>query len=212
MRSFANLNTAVNCVFIDKTLSEFLVQPESRDIFKISLLEHYFPNAIDTNFNADLPDANMLHESSEVYRRKILNLKQQLDDNLFQEEIFIRSGVFKREIPKIYNYTCAVSGMRLDATSNISMIDACHIVPFAESYDDTITNGIALNPTIHRAFDRGLLSISDDYRVVVHAHFTENQQSPYNLRQFHGQEIVLPQDQSLHPSLENLKHHRERFL
>jgi len=28
-------------------------------------------------------------------------------------------------------------------------------------------NGLALCPNLHRAFDRGLIAISDDYRVVV---------------------------------------------
>jgi putative restriction endonuclease len=55
----------------------------------------------------------------------------------------------------------------VDATINVTMVDACHIVPFSISYDDTITNGLALCPNLHRAFDRGLIAISDDYRVVV---------------------------------------------
>jgi len=76
---------------------------------------------------------------------------------LFKEEVFIRSGIFKREIPKLYNNTCAISQLRIDATANISMVDACHIVPFSEAYDDTLTNGIALCPNLHRAFDRGLI-------------------------------------------------------
>lgn len=32
------------------------------------------------------------------------------------------------------------------AITNVSMVDACHIVPFSEGYDDTLTNGIALCP------------------------------------------------------------------
>lgn len=32
------------------------------------------------------------------------------------------------------------------------MVDACHVIPFAESFDDTITNGLALAPTLHRIY------------------------------------------------------------
>jgi putative restriction endonuclease len=60
------------------------------------------------------------------------------------EELFLRGGMFRREVPKIYNNKCCISDMRIDAIVNVSMIDACHIVPFSSSYNDTITNGIAL--------------------------------------------------------------------
>lgn len=208
MRTFGNLTTAVQCAIIDDELVELLRTPETRDLLKLGLLDTYFGKNVYDAIEDDLPDASILHDRSEVYREKILDLKKSVDDNQFQEAIFIRSGVFKREIPKIYNFTCAISGMRLDATTNVSMIDACHIVPFSESYDDTIPNGIALSPTLHRAFDRGLISISDDYKVIVHAHFTENLNSPYNLTQFHNQKIILPENPNFHPSPSNLQTHR----
>jgi len=94
--------------------------------------------------------------------------------------------------------------------SYYSMIDACHIIPFAESYNDTITNGIALSPNMHRAFDRGLISIDNDYRVLVSSKFIESD-SVYSIRQFEGSSIILPENSSYYPSLENLAYHRERF-
>lgn len=53
------------------------------------------------------------------------------------------------------------------------MIDACHIVPFSESYNDIVTNGIALCPNLHRAFDSGLISIDENYKVIVSNTFIE---------------------------------------
>lgn len=32
---------------------------------------------------------------------------------------------------------------------NAQLVDACHIVPFAISKDDTINNGISLSPNLH---------------------------------------------------------------
>ena len=139
-------------------------------------------------------------------------MKNQVDENAFQEEIFIRGGLFKREIPRIYNNTCAISGLRLTSVvSNVSMIDACHIVPFSESYDDTLTNGIALCPNLHRAFDRGLISISSDYTVLINKkNFVEDKNSTYNLSQFENQRIILPYSEELYPALENLYEHRNK--
>ncbi|HRO75462.1 MAG TPA: HNH endonuclease [Crocinitomicaceae bacterium] len=213
MRSLGNLTTAVNCALIDNELAELLLQPESRDVLKISILDRYFPETksnYGNNGNDDLPNVSILNEPSEEYKRKIIELKNQVDENAFQEEVFIRGGLFKREIPKIYNNTCAITGLRIDAITNISMVDACHIVPFSEGYDDTLTNGIALCPNLHRAFDRGLISISDNYEVILSKTFVENQ-SIYNLSQFEGKQILLPNKLEFYPNLENLSQHRNRF-
>ena len=124
------------------------------------------------------------------------------------EEVFVRGGAFKRVIPRIYNYTCCISGMRVDATINLSMVDACHIIPFSESYDDTISNSITLCPNLHRAFDRGIISISDDYRVIVSSAISEKETN-YSIRQFEGMRINLTDDNRCHPGLENFRWHRK---
>jgi putative restriction endonuclease len=112
---------------------------------------------------------------------------------------------------KIYNYQCAISGMKIEASRNIQMIDACHIVPFAISKNDTIKNGISLSPNLHRAFDRGLITINNDYTVVVTSKIIESKSS-YSISQFEGKKNLLPQNYNFYPDTENLKWHRkERF-
>jgi putative restriction endonuclease len=96
--------------------------------------------------------------------------------------------------------------MRIDATISVSMIDACHIVPFSVSYDDTVTNGIALCPNLHRAFDRGLIAIDENYKVVVSKSFREDETS-YSIRTFENKELILPNTQDYYPSIGNLKWH-----
>lgn len=213
MKTFGNLKTAVEFARIDQELTELLSKPETRDVLKVSVLDEYFRETGSHygDFNTGgLPDSSILYESSETYKRKIAELKKRVDENTFQEEVFIRSGLFKREIPKVYYNTCAISGLRIDATSNTSMVDACHIVPFSEGYDDTLVNGIALCPNLHRAFDRGLIAVSDNFKVVVSRQFVENS-SVYNLNQFAVKEILLPENPKYYPASENLRHHRKRF-
>jgi len=214
MRSFSNLTTAVKTATIDQELAALLLLPENRDVLKASILDRYFAETksnYPTNGLNDFPSGIILQESSEEYKRKILLLKNSVDANFFQEEVFVRSAIFKREIPKIYNNTCAITGMRIDAAANISMVDACHIVPFAQAYDDTLANGIALCPNLHRAFDRGLIAISDQYRVMLSKSFVEDGQSAFNITQFENQQILLPQTEAYFPALENLQYHREKF-
>lgn len=213
MKTFKNLNIAVRYAEIDKELSILLIEKSSRDLLKASLLDRYFSKT-SINFNylkSVFPSENIVYEDPIKYKQQVLKLKKELKDDDFQEEVFVRSGLFKREIGKIYNNTCAISGLKIDTTTDISMIDACHIIPFSESYNDTITNGIALCPNLHRAFDRGLISISNDYKVILSNQFIESTMSTYSISQFKSQKILLPKNKNHYPNLESLAHHRRRF-
>jgi len=90
------------------------------------------------------------------------------------------------------------------------MVDACHIIPFAETHDDTITNGIALSPTMHRAFDRGMMAVSDGYTILIHNNVRDY--SPGNgLIGYQNRLIYLPEYEKFYPSLSRLQEHRDRF-
>ncbi|MDO8928889.1 MAG: HNH endonuclease [Bacteroidota bacterium] len=127
-----------------------------------------------------------------------------------EEEMILRSHIFRKAVLEIYDGRCAISGMKLEFGKNVSMVDACHIVPFSDAQGDTISNGIALSPTLHRAFDRGLVSVSDDYRVLVHPRLTDHFPE-VGIRQFNGHELHLPQDSRFYPSPEKFAQHRRRF-
>ncbi|MCZ2129358.1 MAG: HNH endonuclease [Bacteroidia bacterium] len=215
MRSFANLNAAVNCAIIDEDLYELMKDNKSNEILTQFLLDEYFPNSKGNFNNSSSRQKNLfddienkiLKEPSEEYRQEIKKLLEQKNE----EEIFLRGSLFKREIPKIYNNTCCISGMRIDATISISMVDACHIVPFSVSYDDTVSNGIALCPNLHRAFDRGLIAIDENYKVVVSKFFREDETS-YSIRAFEGKELQLPKMKRYYPLRENFGWHRENMF
>ena len=216
MRSFANLTTAVKCAVIDKELKEFFLKKDESELLIQILLEKYFPstkgafNVGSNNYILDIEN-QIAEDTKEIYQKRLLQIRSELDNDAFQEEVYVRSNIFKTEIPKLYNYTCCISGLRIDVVNNISMIDACHIIPFSESYNDTITNGIALSPTLHRAFDRGLISIDDDYKVLVNNNFSEVNRTPHNIKQFTGMELLLPSKEQFFPSLDSLSYHREKF-
>jgi len=194
----------VEYAYLDAFLYALLLDAHYREVLKQTLLSTYFPlhqHLGNENQLVSQIIQQILHEPPEVYKTKA--------NSFDEEEVFIRSGVFKKEIPKIYNYTCCISGLRIIA-GGIQMIDACHIVPFSESHDDTITNGLSLCPNLHRAFDRGLLSIDENYKVIMQP-FAENENNMYSIKQFAGKEILLPKEKDYMPLQENLERHRVRF-
>lgn len=215
VKSFTNLNAAVAYVQLPDDLYALMMNPQSNRILQHVLLESFFPGTPkqylnDTSGIEDLLndiERKILEEPPSEYKKEINALLKQNDE----EEVFLRSSVFKREVPRIYNNTCCISGMRIDTTLNASMIDACHIVPFSLSHDDTITNGIALCPNLHRAFDRGLISVNIDYRVMVSNAFVENKVA-YSLKAFDGKEILLPHMNSYYPLKDNFMWHRNNVF
>jgi putative restriction endonuclease len=216
--SLNQLRIAVDYAYLDGELFILLMNTSTRNELKQALLETYFK---DTQSNwpllsgktyLDEISENIIKEKPAEYTANVVALEAALDKDGFEEEIFIRSAAFHKQIIGIYNHTCCISGLRIDALNTISLIDACHIVPFAESHDDTISNGLALCPTLHRAFDRHLISIDENYRVTVAKSFVERCDSPYSIRQFEGKHISLPANKSFYPSLENLSRHKYMLM
>jgi putative restriction endonuclease len=213
IKSLGALKESVAFAEIDKDLFELMKDPVNHAVIEEALLDQYFPETksrfrtLENDLFSQL-EVQILQEDRESYSERIEELKETLSKEQFEEEIFVRGGVFKREIPKIYEYQCAISGMRVESTSNAQLVDACHIVPFAISKDDTITNGISLSPNLHRAYDRGLITINNEYVVRISPSIREKD-SPYSLRQFEGKRIILPSETRYYPSLENLTWHRK---
>ena len=102
--------------------------------------------------------------------------------------------------------------MQLTSTYGHNFIDACHIVPFSLAHDDKISNGIALCPNMHRAFDRGLLSVDEDYRIIISSGIIEDAQHVYSIKQLGGKRIHLPPATQYYPSQENIAWHRENVF
>ncbi|MFD2570969.1 HNH endonuclease [Spirosoma soli] len=213
MKSFGNLNVAVAYAEIDNKLTDLLLRKETRQILRQTLLSKYFPNQqtqpnVSEDGYVDGLLKDIVEESPAQYKAQIIDLKTRLDPETYQVEVYNRGAVFRREIVKIYNETCCISGVRVSATFTITMVDACHIMPFALHFNNSLTNGIALCPNLHRAFDRGLIAIDDNYRVILSEAFTENVDSPFSFKQLEGQQINLPKDKQFQPSLEGFAWHR----
>jgi putative restriction endonuclease len=202
---------------IDQFLFFLMSNNITNELLENILLEHYFPltkaiyfkESSIIQYPLELEIKNqLLNDSKEEYQAKMQLLEEVLTEEEIQEERFIRGGLFKKEIPRIYNHQCCISDMKIQTTSNTQMVDACHIIPISISNDDTISNGICLSPNLHRAFDRGLLTINEDYIVKISSSVNESN-SPYGITQFAGKQINLPHNHKLFPSAQNLNWHRK---
>lgn len=121
----------------------------------------------------------------------------------------IRDANFRLEVCRAYEDRCAVTGLRIINGGGRAEVQAAHIKPVADGGPDVVINGLALSATVHWLFDRHLISIGEDYRLLV-AH----NRVPGELRGLFRREeegLHLPKDRRLWPHPAFLAHHRERY-
>lgn len=93
----------------------------------------------------------------EIVRERVVDLGSRL----------VRDRAFRRRVVSAYDAQCAVTGLRLINGGGRAEVEAAHIRPVEKGGPDTVNNGIALSGTVHWLFDRGLIGLDDDLRILV---------------------------------------------
>jgi putative restriction endonuclease len=211
IRGFKGLQEVVDYGYFAEDLFDLLMQPVSRDYLKQCLLDTYFADKKAEFLRIKYGGGGYLaHLEKYLLNESTDNPTALLMDA--DEEKFVRGGLFKKLVPQVYNSTCCFSGMRLISSFGFSMIDACHIIPFSVSQNDKVSNGIALCPTLHRAFDRGLLAVDLQFTIAVSPHFAEDAAHDYSLKKLAGKRIMLPFGDVHQPLKENFGWHWKRVF
>lgn len=78
----------------------------------------------------------------------------------------IRDVAFRRHIRIAYANTCAMTGLQFFDKEGRPEVQGAHICPVKENGPDSVRNGIAMTATVHWLFDQGVISISDDYKIL----------------------------------------------
>lgn len=124
-----------------------------------------------------------------------------------------REARFRLRVVAAYNYTCALTGYRLNAITGATVVDAAHIHRFADSRNNDPRNGLALSKNAHWLFDQGLWSLTDDFRILVaRDHFDESGPNQFLLAARSGQHLLPPSDASVAPNAEYVRWHRENVF
>lgn len=145
------------------------------------------------SYPAALFDDTNMHEGKEALRL----MKARVNQKAFREIIL-----------KIYANRCCITGIDIPEVNRAS-----HIIPWSVSKPTRMDprNGLCLSATYDAAFDRSLISLDDDYRLLVSRGIKDHYCSAIVKAYFHdheGKRIQLPK--KLKPSLVYLEKHRCR--
>lgn len=120
-----------------------------------------------------------------------------------------RDAAFAGAVKNAYGDTCAMTGLRIINGGGRSEVQAAHIQPVAANGPDSVRNGLALSGTLHWMFDRGLVSIDDDYSMLV-----ARDRVPDTVGRLLNSDhrLRLPARRGLQPNPRFLQFHREQVF
>lgn len=125
-------------------------------------------------------------------------------------KVRLAQNFFRRAVLETYNQKCAISGTPLK-----SLLVASHIIPWSvnEELRTKPSNGICLSSIHDTAFDRGLLTLDEEYRVVLSKELKEHTSVEFMKNAFvtfEGDVINLPERNLPEPFA--LEWHRENIF
>lgn len=120
-----------------------------------------------------------------------------------------RDAAFARHVKTAYDDTCAVTGIKLINGGGHAEVQAAHIRPVAADGPDSIRNGLALSGTVHWMFDRGLISVDDDYTILL-----ARKQIPDTVGRLFNTDghLLLPPSPEFRPHPQFLRYHRNEVF
>lgn len=117
-------------------------------------------------------------------------------------------GAFRLAVTDAYERRCAVSGEK-----TLPILDAAHIRSYGEGGEHDPANGLLLRTDIHRLFDLGYVTVSEDRRFEVSHRLKADFDNGRHYYDLHGAEVRGPQRGYAAPRADMLAWHREqRYL
>lgn len=122
----------------------------------------------------------------------------------------VNQSVFRTMILTNYENKCAVTGIDIP-----ELLVASHIIPWSDDTSNRLNpeNGICLSPLYDRLFDRGLISVDDDYTIMLSYELKQRADQAYFAAHFapiDRKQINMPIEHR--PNLEFLNYHHTHIF
>jgi len=117
----------------------------------------------------------------------------------------VNQNVFRQIVLANYNQKCAITGIDLP-----DLLVASHIIPWSQNEEERLNpeNGICLSALFDRAYDKGLIGITEKYQVILSSELKIKEKKDYYPATFGSlNEITLQLPQKYLPKKEFLQFH-----
>ncbi len=122
-------------------------------------------------------------------------------------KVRLGQGAFRILVTDAYTRRCSITGEK-----TLPVLEAAHIRPYAESGPHFISNAILLRSDMHKLFDCGYLTITNDHRIEVSSRIKEEFQNGKEYYQFHGKSLMfLPNREMDKPNAKYIDWHNSNI-
>ncbi len=166
----------------------------------------FFENWEAMSFESEMSMANLKGEKVEFSLNK--DIKGEMKETVVKKRI--NQNFFRKMILSSYNNTCCITGMSIS-----DLLIASHIVPWSKDEKCRLNprNGLCLNALHDRAFDKGLITISEDFRVLISPllrQSNKNNRQHELITNYADKQIILPN--RFLPDQKFLDYHRKNIF
>jgi putative restriction endonuclease len=185
-------------------------------------LGHYRHFLLENQHQEHLLDLFRNHQGDPDELAALLNREPELPDFLEHElegkeairetKVRINQSGFRSMILESYHHRCCITGLDLP-----ELCIASHIIGWAERKDTRMDprNGLCLTATYDKAFDKHLITLDEDYRLVVSREIREHYRNEHARELFEkreGEVIWMPEDADRRPLQGYLEEHRKKLV
>lgn len=157
--------------------------------------DEFINNKEELLFESERILAELEHQSLETKFSKILAGTEDLmgETKIREVKTRINQDVFRQIVLTNYSGKCAITGIDIP-----DLLVASHIIPWSKNTEVRLNpeNGICLSALYDRAFDKGLIGISEKYQILISSEIKSKESENYYpiiFGQLKGASINLPQ-------------------
>jgi predicted restriction endonuclease len=156
----------------------------------------------------DYPDITLPSESKQESANIPVSYAGETRSALIEARV--GQSFFRRSVLSAYEFKCCITGLAVP-----ELLVASHIVPWRADPSNRLNpkNGLCLSAIHDRAFDLGLITISNDLRLLLSNRLRRSGSNSYighTFRSYAGKTITMPE--KFLPDIGFLKYHRENVF
>ncbi len=194
---------------LDDPLFVMLQVSDSRERLRALLIQKYF----DKQIQPKLFEQAVANYKAEKYSRMLMAAENQTAYNgsevFMKEAAPVRDQGFRKAIVRIYENRCTFCGIRMMTREGHTVVDAAHIIPWSHSHDDSLQNGLCLCKLCHWSFDKKLMHLDDNYKIIVTSLVHKGSNLPGPIMSLDGRQMILPDEKKFWPAKKNIQWDRQ---
>ena len=125
-------------------------------------------------------------------------------------KIRVNQSFFRKSVLLSYQNQCCITGLAIP-----ELLVASHIIPWSKNLKEACNpeNGLCINALHDKAFDRGFITITDDFKILLSEKLLKRKNDEIIAKYFipyHQKELIKPN--RFVPRQEFFEYHRNQFI